>query len=273
MVAIDLFINLLLFMIPVIVAFIFASGKRKDVLVYAVIWLFVSAYASYSALNFVNDYIMLVPYLILIYFIVIWGVKYLVNLSVEERTRIITSIPKSFVIKAIKEASMELNCDWICEFKLKNIVKTKQVNLEIGLLRIKNRFGVYFKCKPGEKFIIETILVTIGFLIINTWILLYVNEPLLIIINLPIYLPVLSFLLGVYILYILFHSRKIILKQLSMALLLTRNKIKAAEKLYNTLKIINMAEKVKKKMAMQKIKEAIKLAKGIELAEKLKKKS
>lgn len=268
---IDLIVNSVLFLIPVLLAFILVSRKRIEVFLYGAAWASLSTYIAYVAINYTSDIFLLTIYIVSLYLLILLGMKYLINISIEERARVISNIPKNLILRAIREASNELSSEWICEYKLKSILKTREFNLELGLLRIKNKFGIYIKCSPGEELIVKAIISAIGFIILDTYLTLFPSESFLIILGYSTYLPILSLILGIYFLYVILKARNTMFKQLSIALIEIRNKIKAAEKLYETLKIITLAKNIKKKIAEKKIKEAIEIAKTMELAEKIRK--
>ncbi len=266
---IDIVITVIFYLVPIIITIILISTKKGEAALYSSGWGLIASYLAYRSVNYSSDIILFSAYIILFVFLTIWGLRLLITRFIEERSRIVSDLPSKFIIKAIKETSNEMDSKWICEFKRKVELKTKNTSIEIGLLKLKNSHGIYIKSRPYGNALNIPLLTSIFFLIITLYLIYNPSESTITIINYPIYLPVISLILGIYVAYVLLTIRKSILVQLSHTIIIAKKKLELAKKVYETLRTIALAEAVKRRIAREKIKKAAEIAKAIDKAEKI----
>jgi len=174
--------------------------------------------------------------------------------------------------KAIKEACLDMKGEWICEYARKLRMKFGKSWFETGILRLKRLKGVYIEGRPDVASYTNALIVAGLFMLFLTYITYFLRDFYIDILGYSFYLPILSIVFSAYIAFTISEIRKDVLKTVAVGMITVKEKIKSAEKLYEILKMISIAESIKRKKAMEKIRKATEIAKALDIASKIVKK-
>ena len=268
----DILLTIALFFAPVIITFLMIVRARATNLVWLTVWGLTCACLVYRAYEFVHDIIFFATFMSIAAVITIWGLHLFIMHSIVERTRILSSVPTNMLNKAIKEACLDMKGEWICEYARKLRMKFGKSWFETGILRLKRLKGVYIEGRPDIASYTNALIVAGLFMLFLTYITYFLRDFYIDILGYSFYLPILSIVFSAYIAFTISEIRKDVLKTVAVGMITVKEKIKSAEKLYEILKMISIAESIKRKKAMEKIRKATEIAKALDIASKIVKK-
>ena len=269
LVSMDFILNLILFFAPIIFVSYFTFKNKAFNLSWLVIWALVTSLLFYLAFERVSNLILFAAFFTLASISVIWGLNVSLQQMLRERARVLSNASTGFIKRAVREASLSLEGDWICEKRDSYSLKFNNIWLTLGLLKLKRVRGIYVEAKPDVYSILDALISASLFNALVFAIIYYPKTYYVSFNGVTFYLPIFALILSIYIVYSMSNLRKDTLKLISLGIITTREKVNAAEKLEEALRIIALAERVKRKKQLEKIREATELAKAYMIASKI----
>jgi len=268
MFTVDTLVLLILFYLPLTFIFLRISEFEYRNIVWLFAWSVIAGYIIYKSFDYSSDLIIFSIFMGGFGVTNIYGLKLFIDQSMGEVTGVRSPVPYRFTKKAVDETCRELKSKWYCLRRRGGSLIFDKAKVTMRIERLKRGIIVGVEGKPTSATYYVPLTIGLLYTLYVIFIEFIYKETTILLFGYPMYLPIFGLLFSLLIGFYLLSYRKNVFEAMTISILALRKKLEKSKEVYDMLRAIAVAERIKEEERRRKIKQAAEIAKAIALAEK-----
>ncbi len=269
MFTVDTLVLLILFYLPLAFIFLKISEFEYRNIVWLFAWSVIAGYIIYKSFDYVSDLIILSVFMGGFGVTNVYGLKLFIDQSMGEITGVPSPVPYRFTKKAVDETCRELKTKWYCLRRRGGSLIFDKAKVIMRVERLKRGIIVGVEGKPTSATYYVPLTLGLLYTIYVIFVEFIYRETTILLFGYPMYLPIFGLLFSLLIGLYLLSYRKNVFEAMTISMLALRKKLEKSKEVYDMLRAIAVAERIKEEERRRKIKQAAELAKALAIAEKI----